>query len=635
MIVLSCSNLYKSFGTTPILENISFSLNHQQKVGLIGKNGSGKTSLFKILTGALDYDQGNLFHHKDYTLGYLRQADYYGMETTLYDFCLEVFQEVIAMEEQLRTYEKEIAQAADSKDRLDKLMKDYSQLTETFNNINGYAYQSEVRGILFGLGFKEEDFSRPINLFSGGQQSRISIAKLLLKKPEILLLDEPTNHLDMDAVRWLETFLKNYPGALILISHDRYFLDQVVDHVIEIENHGILQNPGNYSDFLKFKEVYERSQARAFEQQQKYIKSQEALIQKFKERGTEKLAKRARSREKRLSHLETMDDPYVAKEKAKLTFTPKAPSGTDVLFIENLEKSFDQETVFENISFNVYKGEKIGIIGRNGVGKTTLFKIILDENFKSAGQVTYGHNVNVGYYRQDQEDLNIDLNMIEVISEDNPQMTETEIRTRLGAFLFKGDDVFKPVSALSGGEKSRLSLLKLMLSKANLLLLDEPTNHLDILSKEALEDALLSYEGTMIVISHDRYFLNKVTNRIIELTPTEANDYIGNYDAYLEKKNSLEALEVPFESVGITKTQIKDQRKKEKEKLKEVQKEKKAFEALEEKIHHLESEIERLEHDLCLESVYSDPDQVKALTFEINQIKIELESLYETWENYI
>jgi ATP-binding cassette subfamily F protein 3 len=635
MIVLSCSNLYKSFATIPILENISFSLNHQQKVGLIGRNGSGKTTLFKILTGELEYDQGNIFHHKDSTLGYLKQADYYGVDVSLYDFCLEVFHDVIAMEKQLRVYEHAIAEAADSADELQDLMKAYSRLTEAFNSINGYAYQSEVRGILFGLGFKEDDFSRPIHQFSGGQQSRISIAKLLLKKPEILLLDEPTNHLDMEAVRWLEGFLKNYPGALILISHDRYFLDQVVDHVIEIENHNLLQNPGNYSDFLKFKETYELSQARAFEQQQKYIKSQESLIQKFKERGTEKLAKRARSREKRLSHFESMDDPYVKREKAKLAFSPKAPSGTDVLFVEDLKKDFDEQIIFENISFNVYKGEKIGIIGRNGVGKTTLFKIILDETYKSGGQITYGHNVNVGYYRQDQDDLNIDLNMIEVISEDNPKMTETEIRTRLGAFLFKGEDVFKPVSALSGGEKSRLSLLKLMLSKANVLLLDEPTNHLDILSKEALEDALMSYEGTMIVISHDRYFLNKVTKRIIELTPTEANDYIGNYDAYLEKKMTLEALEVPFESSGVTKTQIRDQRKKEKEKLKEIQNEKKAFQALEDKIHFLEGEVERLEHELCLESVYSDPEQVKALTFEINQIKIDLESLYETWENYI
>lgn len=635
MIVLSCSNLYKAYGTTPILEDISFSLNHNQKVGLIGQNGTGKTTLFKILTKSLDYDKGHLFHHKDYQLGYLKQTVAFESSTNLYDYCLEVFKDVIEMETQLRTYEHKISEASKQPKLLEQLMHDYSHLTETFNNINGYAYKSEVRGVLFGLGFKEEDFQRPIQSFSGGQQSRISIAKLLLKKPEILLLDEPTNHLDMGSVKWLEGFLKNYPGALILISHDRYFLDQVIDHVIEIENHRILQNPGNYTAYVAYKKVYESSQLKAYEQQQKYLKSQEDLIKSFKERGTEKLAKRARSREKRLSHVEVMDDPYLNREKARLSFVPQSPSGNDVIFIEDLSKTFDSEAIFKNVTFNIYKSEKIGIIGRNGVGKTTLFNIILDEHFKTEGKITYGHNVHVGYYSQNQNDLNTDLNMIEVISEENPKMTETEIRTRLGAFLFKGEDVFKPVSTLSGGEKSRLSLLKLMLSKSNLLLLDEPTNHLDIISKEALEEALLNYEGTLIVISHDRYFLNKITNRIIELTPEGTDDYIGNYDAYLEKKARLEALETPFEVETITKTQLKDQRKKEKEKQKEIQQQKKNFESLEEDIHTLEESIVEIEEQLCLESVYTDPEKSKSLTFQLNQIKIDLERLYETWEEHI
>jgi len=635
MIVLSCSNLFKSYGTIPVLEDISLSFNQGQKVGLIGQNGTGKTTLFKILTGELDYDQGNLYHHKDYNLGYLKQTGAFDSSESLYDFCLEVFQPVIEMEAKLRSLESQIAEAADTPKLLDQLMIQYSQLTDDFNAINGYAYKSEVRGILFGLGFKEEDFQRPIKGFSGGQQSRISIAKLLLKKPEILLLDEPTNHLDMESVKWLEGFLKSYPGTLIVISHDRYFLDQVIDYVIEIENHGTLQNPGNYTDYVAYKKTYELSQKRAYEKQQDYIKSQEELIQKFKERGTEKLAKRARSREKRLSHVEVMEDPYISREKAKLSFAPQLASGTDVLFVEGLSKTFDQDPIFKDVAFNIYKSEKIGIIGRNGVGKTTLFKIILDETLKTEGLLTYGHNVQVGYYSQDQNDLNTEMNMIEVISEDNPKMTETEIRTRLGAFLFRGEDVFKRVADLSGGEKSRLSLLKLMLSKSNLLLLDEPTNHLDIISKEALEDALVAYEGTLIVISHDRYFLNKVTNRIIELTPEGSQDFIGNYDAYVEKKNRLEALETPFEEVSITKTQLKDQRRKEKEKQKQLKKEKQAFQDLEEKIHQLEGKIEELELELCKEEVYSDPDLSKTLTFDLNQIKIELESLYEKWEEHI
>lgn len=635
MIVLSCSNIYKSYGTTPIIEDVSFSLNHNHKIGLIGKNGSGKTTLFKILTGGLEYDSGHLFHHKDYALGYLKQSNAFESPTSLYDFCLEVFQPVIQMEAQLRQYEHDIANASDQEDLLKALMAKYSQLTEEFTAINGYAYKSEVRGVLFGLGFSEDEFSRPIQSFSGGQQSRISIAKLLLKKPEILLLDEPTNHLDMGSVKWLEGFLKNYPGALILISHDRYFLDQVIDHVIEIENHKILQNPGTYTDYVAYKKVYETTQVKSFEQQQKYLKAQEELIKKFKDRGTEKLAKRARSREKRLSHIEVMEDPYVSKEKTRLSFVPQAPSGNDVLFVEDLSKTFDAAPIFKDVTFNVYKSEKIGIIGRNGVGKTTLFKIIMDQAFKTEGKLTYGHNVQVGYYSQDQEGLDVDCNMIELISEDNPKLTETEIRTRLGAFLFKGEDVFKPVCALSGGEKSRLSLLKLMLSKANLLLLDEPTNHLDIISKEALEDALASYEGTLIVISHDRYFLNKITSRIVELTPGGSQDYIGNYDAYLEKKARLEALDQPFESPSLTKTQLKDQRKKEKEKLKAQQKEKKAFQALEEKIHSHEERITDLEDQLCQQEVYSNPELSKSLTFEVNQIKIELEALYEQWEDQI
>ncbi len=635
MVILSCTDLDKSYGTIPILKNISFSVNAGDKIGLIGKNGAGKSTLFKILTGDLEYDLGHIYHHKDASLGYLKQNISYEDKVTLYDFCLEEFKDVIELEQQLRHYENEISRHAEEPDKLESIMNVYSQLTDEFNDINGYAYKSEVRGVLFGLGFSESDFSRSIHQFSGGQQSRISIAKLLLKSPNILLLDEPTNHLDIEAVRWLEGYLKNYPGTIILISHDRYFLDQVVTKMFEINNHQLLSNPGNYSEFVRFKKVHYQALMKQFENQQKHIKEQETLISKFKERGTEKLAKRAKSREKRLDMIEELERPIDLEERAKLSFSPQINSGTDVLFVESLKKQFGETVIFQNVDFNIYKGEKIGLIGRNGVGKTTLFKTILDDSFKTDGDITYGHNVHIGYFSQDQMEYTPDNNLIQEISDANPLLTETTIRTLLGSFLFKGDDVFKRMENLSGGEKSRMSLLKLMLSKANLLLLDEPTNHLDIISKEALENALESYDGTILSISHDRYYLNKISTKIIELTPEGANEYLGNYDYYQSKKELQSSLDQPFEEEKLTKTQIRDSRKKEKEEQRQIKIQKQAFELLEKSIHELEEKIEANEALMCEESVYSDPVKSKALHNERNTLKIELEQKYEEWETFV
>jgi len=635
MVILSCTDLDKSFGTIPILKNISFSVNSGEKIGMIGKNGAGKSTLFKILTGELEYDNGHIYHHKDASLGYLKQSISYTDNITLYDFCLEEFKDVIELENQLRHYENEITRYSSDPEMLEKTMDTYAQLTDEFNDINGYAYKSEVRGVLFGLGFSELDFSRSIHQFSGGQQSRISIAKLLLKSPNILLLDEPTNHLDIEAVKWLEGYLRNYDGTIILISHDRYFLDQVVTKMFEINNHQLLSNPGNYTAFVQFKKVHYQSLMKQFENQQKHIKEQELLISKFKERGTEKLAKRARSREKRLERVEELERPVDHIEKAKLSFSPQINSGTDVLFIEALKKQFGESVIFQDVEFNIYKGEKIGLIGRNGVGKTTLFKTILDESFKTEGEITYGHNVHIGYFSQDQIEFTPDNNLVEEISDINPLLTETAIRTLLGSFLFKGDDVFKNMENLSGGEKSRMSLLKLMLSKSNLLLLDEPTNHLDIVSKEALEDALESYDGTILSISHDRYYLNKISSKIIELTPEGVTEYLGNYDYYQAKKEMQNSLEQPFEVETFTKTQIRDQRKKEKEDKKKIQIQKQAFKELENRIHELEERIEAIEAEMCEEAIYSDPVKSKTLHNETNTLKIELEEKYEEWETFV
>ncbi len=637
MIALSCSNITKSYGIDVILEGLSFTIETGDRIGLIGINGAGKSTLFKIITGELTYDSGDIYKAKDLSIGYLEQAPEISADDSLYDYCLPVFQHLIDTEKRLREMEHEIADLSEKhQEAPETLLADYAHLLEAFESDNGYGYKSEIRGVLKGLGFTDEEITRPASVLSGGQKSRLNIAKLLLGKPDILLLDEPTNHLDIKATSWLETFLSNYPGTLVVISHDRYFLDQVVNRIFEIENTSLLAHKGSYSEFAEFKRARYEEQLKAYEAQQKELQKQEDLIRKFKQHGTEKLAKRAQSREKRLEHVERLDKPMWLDERAHIHLSTQIKSGNDVLHAENLAMAYPNTPLFENVSFDIYKEERIGLIGPNGIGKTTLFKILLNQLEATQGEFKIGHHVMPGYYDQDQSNLSPENNIVEEISDANPQLDTVEIRTLLGAFLFKGDDVFKNVGQLSGGEKGRVALLKLMLSQANLLLLDEPTNHLDISSKEALEDAILGYDGTLLSISHDRYFLNRVCTKIFELQADGMRIYYGNYDYYREKLKQAEMSDLlEAETVQKTKTQVREERKKEKEAAAQLRKQKKEQQELESAIHSTEEQIEALEAQLCLEEIYSDPKKSQSIHKDLTEIRAKLDEMYETWESLI
>jgi ATP-binding cassette subfamily F protein 3 len=636
MIALSCNDITKYYGITKIIENISFTINEGDKIGLIGRNGAGKTTLFKILMGKLSYDNGELFLSKSTSLGYLEQIPEFIENTSIYDYCESIFADIISMENKIRAMEKEIAELSEKGEHPKALMDEYSNLLDDFNLKGGYMYKSEIRGVLRGLGFTESEFSNSVNNLSGGQKSRLSIGRLLLKKPEILLLDEPTNHLDIDSCSWLEDFLKNYNGTVIIISHDRFFLDQIINKVYEIENCKLTTYNGNYSHYTKKKkEIYE-SEIRAYENQQAEIQKQAEMIRRFKQHGTEKLAKRARSREIALDKVDVLDKPVEYTKRAKIKLTTKVQSGNDVLHVENLAMNFGEKQLFDNGSFSIFKHDKIGLIGPNGIGKTTLFKILLGELSATKGSIKFGHHVHVGHYDQEQTNLNLENDLIEEISDADPLLNLTQIRTLLGGILFEGDDVYKKNKSLSGGEKGKLSMLKLMLSESNFLLLDEPTNHLDIASKEALEDAILDYDGTIISISHDRYFLNKVCSTIFELTEHGVNLYLGNYDYYKFKINETKLLEEDNpDEFTINKTKAKYQRRKEKELQKDEKKRKKTLDDLEIRIHNIEVKITELEERLCDEKTYSDSDLTKELIKDISNLKEELTTSYEKWEEFM
>ena len=635
MIVLSCNNLNKSFGIDSILENVNFTVNEYDKIGIIGVNGTGKTTLFKIISGIYGYDSGDIYTSKDCEIGYLEQNTNFHSENTILEEVLEVFKDVIEMEKYLRDLEHKISEESSNTNSttLEKLMNEYSNKLEAFSDMNGYGYKSEAKGVLKGLGFSDEDMDKPISILSGGEKTRVLLGKLLLKKPTLLLLDEPTNHLDSEAIEWLEVFLKQYKGTVILISHDRYFLDQVVNRIFEIHNKKLKTYNGNYSDFIKASAIEKELELKKFEDQQKDIKKQEESIERLKAFGREKHLKRARSKEKALAKIDVLDKPEAYRKKAKIEFNPSVTSGNDVLQLRDISMGYGERILFKDLNLDIYRGEKVALIGANGIGKSTLFKIIMNEITPLSGDIKFGTNVNVSYFHQEQKTLNLDNTIIDEIWEDNKQLTQTSLRTMLGAFLFEGEEVFKKISTLSGGERARVAILKLILSNANLLLLDEPTNHLDIDSKEVLEEALSSYTGTIFTISHDRYFLNTVVDKVLVLDENGITEYLGNYDYYIEKKKQVQEMNTVEVIEEKTKTQLKEEKRKEREQREAEKKNRVKRQNIEKEIEETEAKIEEMDVLLCKEEVYSNPEKSKDVSLQKASLEEKLSALYEEWES--
>lgn len=639
MVVLSCKNISKAYGVDLILDNLTFNINENDKVGLIGANGAGKSTLFKILTSSLEQDSGDIFIDKSKSLGYLAQHLSLDSNNTIYEEVLDVFHDLIKMEEKLNKLEKLMNEPYDknNKDYHDKIIKDYTTYTDLYINRGGYTYKGEIHRVLRGLSFEEEDFNKQINILSGGQKTRVALCKLLLQSPDILLLDEPTNHLDLTAINWLEEYLKAYKGTVLIISHDRYFLDEITSQTFELISGHINCYNGNYSKFIDLRKKEYEVKLKAYNLQQSEIKRQEKIIEKYRSFNREKSIKAAESRQKSLDKIEKIDAPDKLPKPVKINFETQIKSGNDILHIENLSKSYGDITLFTNVEMDIKRGEKIALIGDNGRGKTTLLKIIMDKIKKNSGTKYIGKNVFIGYYDQEQSDLNECNTVLDEVWDEFPEMTTTEVRNSLAAFLFTGDDVFKEISKISGGEKCKVNLLKLMLSKSNFLLLDEPTNHLDIMSREALEDALLNYDGTVLVISHDRYFLNKVIEKIYELNIDGIKEYLGNYDYYIHKKINPNRFDYEAITSGNskTKTQIHQERKKKKEEEKKLKQEKLKIKNLEKEITDLEEEVNLLQEQLCLEEVYSDSAKSEKINKDIINKQKLIENLYSEWENFM
>jgi len=632
VIVLSCSNISKSYVVDTILDKVTFSLNDNEKVGLVGINGAGKSTLFNILCGKTSMDSGEIYISKDCKIGYLEQNTQIESNKSVFDEVMEVFIPIINMEKRLRELEQSISEESQKENSsiLDSLMDEYAHLMEEFQNKNGYGFKSEIKGTLKGLGFSEEQFDMPVNHLSGGQKARVMLAKLLLNKPDILLLDEPTNHLDIQAIDWLERYIKEYKGAAIIISHDRYFLDNTVSKIFYLEKSTLKIYNGNYTSFMKKRKEELELLEKKYEEQQKEIARQEEIIRRFMSYGGQRYIRQAQSRQKMLDKMKKLEMPISENKKSKIRFEPEIKSGNNVLSVKNLSKYFGDRCLFSNLNFDIYRGEKVGLIGPNGIGKTTLFKIIMGKLPASDGTVELGHHVNIGYFDQEQSNLNEEKTVVDEIWDEKPSLDHYQIRSLLAQFLFFGDDIFKEISELSGGERSRVALIKLMLSKANFLLMDEPTNHLDIDSKEVLENALINYDGTLLVISHDRYFLNKVTNKILDLSSTGITEYLGNYSYYLEKKNTP-VYDDEDEYMEKTKTQLKAERKKEKDKKLLEKKQKEKIKTLEENISEHEIKIQELENMMCVPSVYTNHEKSQEIHQEILKLKNNLEILYDEW----
>ena len=646
-MILACHNLKKAFGERVIVREGSFHIEEREKAALVGINGAGKSTILKMIMNEEPSDGGEIILAKGKTIGYLAQHQNMLPDGTIYDELRSAKADIFEMEQKIRSIELELKSL--SGDELEDRLDTYNRLQSEFEARNGYACESEITGVLKGLGFSEDEFSKKTDTLSGGQKTRVALGKLLLTNPDILLLDEPTNHLDLNSIAWLETYLINYPGAVFIVSHDRYFLNRVVTKVIEIENGEIRMYMGNYKAYSEKKQQLRDARLKEYYNQQREIKHQQAVIDKLKSFNREKSIRRAESREKMLEKIKPVEKPVEVNSEMHFSLEPSCVSGNDVLTVEHLSKQFDGQVLFRDVSFEVKRGEHIAIIGDNGTGKTTLLKILNQVQTADTGSFTLGAKVRIGYYDQEHHVLHDKKTIFEEISDDYPMLNNTQIRNTLAAFQFTGDEVFKEIHSLSGGEKGRVSLAKLMLSEANFLILDEPTNHLDIASKEILEEALNNYSGTVLYVSHDRYFINSTASRILELVNQTFVNYIGNYDYYLEKKNELTRAYASGASSGsssaanssgsgsISENRAADPGSKlswqeQKEQQARERKRKNDLKKTEEEISRLEDRNARIDHEMTLEEVYSNSVKCQELAEEHAANEKKLEELYETWE---